>query len=106
MRGAPSAARPVAVQRYLYDIPAVHGEDPAVPGNTVEVLPGSRLRYSDKDYDPRRAPNLRRKHRQQMHEPVRDQIFVDNPAYSRRMRGYLKDTISESKKVVVRLIRC
>jgi len=35
-----------------------------------------------------------------MHEPVRDQIFVDNPAYSSRMRGYLKDTISESKKVV------
>ena len=93
-----AAVPPIVVQRYFYDIPAVHGENPEIKGKTVDVLPASRQRYED-DYDPLRALNLRRKHREQMHEPVRNQIFIDNPAYASRMRGYLKDTVMESKRV-------
>lgn len=98
-RTAHGSTSALAVQRYLYDVLAVQEPVPGAEDTSQERLPSARLTYSD-DYKARGAPNLRLRHREQIHLPQRRQIFVDNPSYSGRMRGYLKDTIWESKRVV------
>jgi Domain of unknown function (DUF4157) len=101
LHGPPPTIPPITVQRYFYRPPAMHAEDPKSAAKTEALAPAGRdkdLKYKD-DYAAETAPNLKRVGDQDT--TAREQaVFTDNPQHSGQMRGYLKDTIKESERVV------